>query len=241
MEPLTHPSWRVLVQINKKKEAVDDMTFDELKEKQRALRSEFPETMGLRVHRSISWIGRSQASTDDNDARFLFLWIAFNAAYAHDCGPGEIPVGERTSHLELFEKLTALDHQARIQNGLWTRFDGPISLIMDNKYLFNPFWKHHNGVDGFENWEERFASAARGFKANLQRRSTSKVLSFLFDRLYVLRNQLVHGGSTWDSAVNRNQVRDGADILGFLMPVFIDIMMDNPDEDWGRPYYPVVD
>ena len=56
----------------------------------------------------------------------------------------------------------------------------------------------------------------------------------------MLRNQLVHGGATWNSAVNRDQVRDGAAILGFLVPVFVDVMMDNPHEDWGRPFYPVV-
>lgn len=28
------------------------------------------------------------------------------------------------------------------------------------------------------------------------------ILSILFDRLYVLRNQLVHGGATWNSDVN---------------------------------------
>jgi len=67
------------------------------------------------------------------------------------------------------------------------------------------------------------------------------VLSFVFDRLYILRNQLIHGGATWNSAVNRSQVSDSAAILGFLMPVFIDIMMDNPDGDWGQPFYPVVD
>jgi hypothetical protein len=50
------------------------------------------------------------------------------------------------------------------------------------------------------------------------------VLSFVFDRLYVLRNQLVHGGSTWNSGINRTQVRDGTAILGFLMPVFADLM-----------------
>lgn len=37
--------------------------------------------MGLRVHRSISWIGRPEQATDD-DGRFIFLWIAFDAAYA---------------------------------------------------------------------------------------------------------------------------------------------------------------
>ena len=53
-----------------------------LKDKQRAIRANFPEKMGLRVHRSISWIGRAELVGDDHDASFLFYWIAFNAAYA---------------------------------------------------------------------------------------------------------------------------------------------------------------
>jgi hypothetical protein len=69
---------------------------------------------------------------------------------------------------------------------------------------------------------------------------TAKILSVLFDRLYVLWNQLIHGGGTWNSSVNRSQVKDGAALLGVLLPVFIDILMDNPGHDWGRPYYHVV-
>lgn len=41
--------------------------------------------------------------------------------------------------------------------------------------------------------------------------------------------------------MNRAQVRDGGAILGFLMPVFVDLMMDNPGKDWGKPFYPVVE
>ena len=67
------------------------------------------------------------------------------------------------------------------------------------------------------------------------------ILTCLFDRLYVLRNQLVHGGATWNSSVNRQQVGDGARIMAFLVPLFIDIMMDHPQSDWGAPYYPVVE
>lgn len=48
-------------------------------------------------------------------------------------------------------------------------------------------------------------------------------------------------GQVRNSAVNRHQVRDGARILSFLVPVFIDIMMDHPDKDWGAPFYPVVE
>ena len=79
------------------------------------------------------------------------------------------------------------------------------------------------------------------FGQALKDSDTARVLSFVYDRLYVLRNQLVHGGSTWNSSINRAQVRDGAAILGFLLPVFVDIMMDNPTENWGRPFYPVID
>jgi hypothetical protein len=57
----------------------------------------------------------------------------------------------------------------------------------------------------------------------------------------VLRNQLGHGGATWNGAVNRDQVRDGAALLSWLLPTFIDIMMDNANRDWGKPFYPVVD
>ncbi|MFD2577593.1 hypothetical protein ACFSTD_01000 [Novosphingobium colocasiae] len=70
---------------------------------------------------------------------------------------------------------------------------------------------------------------------------TARILSILFDRLYVLRNQLVHGGSTWNSDVNRAQVRDGAALLGCLLPIFIDLMMDNAGHEWPMPNYPVVE
>ena len=73
------------------------------------------------------------------------------------------------------------------------------------------------------------------------KKDTKIVLSTLFDRLYVLRNQLVHGGATWNSKVNRAQVKDGAEILGALLPIFLDLMMDNPQIKWPAPNYPVVE
>lgn len=212
-----------------------------LKAKQRAIRADFPETMGLRVHRAISWIGRAETLEGDDDGRFLSLWIAFNAAYADEDDFEGVAAPEREKFLGFFEKLVALDGDARIRGVLWERFSGPVRLLMQNRYVFNPFWKYYNGIEGYENWEERFKTSGRSFASAFQNGDTAKVLGFVFDRLYVLRNQIVHGGSTWNSGVNRAQVRDGAAILGFLMPVFVDIMMDNHTEDWGRPFYPVVD
>lgn len=211
-----------------------------LKAKQRAIRKGFPETMGLRAHRAISWIGRAENCGDDDDARFIFLWIAFNAAYADEREFQGVAPGERAAFIDYFGRLVALDQSRRIYRAVWERFSGPVRLLMDNRFIFNPFWQHHNGIDGFADWEERFRTSARSFAHAFQAGDTARVLSFVFDRLYVLRNQLVHGGSTWNSGVNRAQVRDGAAILTFLMPVFVDLMMDNPEKDWGKPFYPVV-
>lgn len=88
--------------------------------------------------------------------------------------------------------------------------------------------------------EARFQHSARFFGDAVTRRDTTAVLTCVFDRLYVLRNQIMHGGATWDGSVNRGQVTDGAEILGFLLPVFVDLMKDNPAECLGRPYYPFV-
>jgi len=56
-----------------------------------------------------------------------------------------------------------------------------------------------------------------------------------------LRNQILHGGATWNGKVNREQIRDGVRILGRIVPAVVSIMMDNPEAEWGEPCYPVLE
>jgi hypothetical protein len=92
----------------------------------------------------------------------------------------------------------------------------------------------------YEDWETRLYKAMSKVSGTLAKRYTVTTLIILFDRPYVLRNQLVHGGATWNNTINRAQVGDGTKLLGTLMLVFVDIMMDNPQRGWGKPFYPVV-
>nr|WP_170541093.1 HEPN domain-containing protein [Ruegeria arenilitoris] len=218
-----------------------DLSHTNLKSKQREIRNGFPEGLGLRVHRALIWLGRAETLSDDNDAQFVFLWIAFNAAYAREDAFHEYAATERTVYTEFFSKLVSLDDEQRIYDAIWKKFSGPIRSLMSNRFIFSAFWHHFNGKPGFEDWERRFVTSSRAFTNAIQAQDSAQVLSKLFERLYVLRNQLIHGGSTWKSSANREQVRDGAVILSFLVPVFIDIMMDHPGENWGQPYYPVVE
>ncbi len=217
-----------------------ELSFEALKAKQRSIRDGFPTDHGLRVHRALSWLHRAEIASDDDDAAFIFYWIAFNAAYADELDEAVV-IGERTAFDDYFHKLAKLDKSNRIYDAIWQRFPQSIRLLLDNKYVFQPFWKHQNQLPGYDDWEGRFERSKRKIKIALESRDTKIILTTLFDRLYVLRNQLVHGGATWNSSVNRDQVRDGARILAFLVPLFIDLMMDNPDIPWGAPYYPVVE
>lgn len=197
------------------------------------------DNLGLRVHRAISWIERAEQEPDDADAAFVFYWIAFNSAYAKDIQDSP-EIGERTQFGEYFQILVNLDTDRRIYNAVWNTFAGPIRVLLDNQYVFQPFWNHVNGIPGYDGWENSFEMSKRGARRALAASDTGTVLSILFDRLYVLRNQIIHGGATWNSSVNRDQVRDGARIAGSLVPLFIEVMMDNRSHDWGPPYYPIV-
>ncbi|MFP4003318.1 MAG: hypothetical protein ACLFV8_06050 [Alphaproteobacteria bacterium] len=212
--------------------------YSALKDKQRAVRDGFPDAFGLRIHRAISWLGRAEQEAEDDDVRFILLWVGFNAAYGGDVG-AEI-TGERSAFKRYLDTLAALDRSGRLHNAVWERFPHEIRLVLDNKYLFGPFWNHVNGVDGYESWAEWFEGSRRRAAAAMRGRETTRMLFILFDRLYVLRNQLMHGSATWNSSANRAQVRDGSAVMSWLLPVFLDIMMDNPHRDWGRPFCPVV-
>ena len=216
------------------------LSFDALKAKQRKIRNKFPSDHGLRVHRGLSWLNRAESAGKDHDAAFIFYWIAFNALYADD--KGEITnIGVRSAFDDYFTKIVSLDVSQRIYEAIWTKFSGPIRMILDNRYVFQPFWSFQNRVPGNDDWEERFIKNKKRTQTALRGKDTKAILKTLFDRLYVLRNQMIHGGSTWNSSVNRAQVKDGASILAFLVPLFIDLMMDNPEMPWGAPYYPIVD
>ena len=214
------------------------MPVDSLIAEWKRVQSTLPERLGLRMRRSLSWLKRADKETGDDDAAFIFYWIAFNAAYAQDSQHFPEPTA-RDRFADFFNTILPLDRDHTIYDAIWERFPGPIRMLFDNKFVFQPFWDHHAGRIG-DSWENSFERSKNRVHSALAQRDTAVILNILFDRLYVLRNQIMHGGATWRSSVNREQVRDGARIMAFLTPLFIGLMMSNPDVEWGPPDYPVV-
>ena len=193
---------------------------------------------GLRMRRATSWLTRAGDERDDLDAVFIFCWIAFNAAYGDEREEKEWVLFD-----EYFRRVLALEEGRAINRAVWQRFSAPIRGFVENKYVYWRFWDFQKEVAGADDWVDRLERDVKRLNGAIRKQSaheTAGILRILFSRLYVLRNQLLHGGATWRSSVNRAQVGDGARIMYFLVPIFIDVMLDNPDEDWGEPRFPVV-
>jgi len=215
-----------------------ELDYKILKDRQHELKDAMPMDVYLRIHRSLSWL----KAADDNpstDAKFIFLWIAFNAAYAQEFKPG-VELMKPDSFKIFLGALLRLDSDDLIYNIVWKNYSGKIRLFIDNKYVTRYFWDFHNGRLTEDEWIKKFDKSRAMAQKALVIKDTVVFVGILFDRLYVLRNQLVHGGATWKSKVNRDQVRDGSRILQDIVPAIIHIIMENPGESWGTPCYPPV-
>lgn len=170
------------------------MDFNTLKIKQRKLRSEFSEGLGLRVHRALSWLEKSEHCCDDLDSQFIFLWIAFNAAYAQDCNRSIMTEGKTFS--AFITKIVELDDSNRLYELLWNEFSSSVRVLLGNQYIYQPFWDYHNGVSDTGDWRERFSKTKIAANCALAAKDTQAVIAIVLSRLYTLRNQLIHGGAT---------------------------------------------
>ncbi|SUO97883.1 HEPN domain-containing protein [Suttonella ornithocola] len=194
------------------------------------------DNLSLRLNRAESWLKKAE-NAEDEDTRFIALWIAFNAAYACDVG---IVAGDKNHLRQFLTQIVALDEAHIIYDLIWQRFPKNIRVLLDNKYVFQPFWDFHNGKIQEKVWLEDFAAEKDKVKKALAQQDTDLVLFIIFDRIYTLHNQIIHGGASFSSSVNRPQVRDCSEILAIFVPLMIDIMKKNLQRDWGKPFYPLI-
>lgn len=218
---------------------MEALEYKALKERQRLERDSYHPNLALRVHRALSWLNRAE-QTDDLDGRFIFLWIAFNAAYATEIEDSN-RLSKQSAFVGFLNKLCELGQSGHFENTVWLQYPNAIRGLLNNPYVFKSFWDGQNGKVTEEEWQSRFDNSKRRVALALSTRDTAGVLGIVFTRLYTLRNQLIHGGATYGSIVNRGQLRDCVNLLDKLVPLMIRTMMDNPNTLWGDAVYPVVE
>ena len=200
-------------------------------------RDHYSDDFRLRIQRSLSWIKQAY-NTEEQDVKFILLWISFNAAYANEFSE---TLGDKNTFLNFLKKICQFDVEHKLHSILADAHKSSFDKLIDTPYTFQPFWDCHNGKRKNFDWKVEFNETRYNAIISLRKKKTHVVLQIVFGHLYTLRNQIVHGGATFNSQVNRTQINECITLLSSLIVVMLDIMMKNNDEmDWGKPFYPVV-
>ncbi|WP_350354800.1 HEPN domain-containing protein [Shewanella psychrotolerans] len=147
---------------------------------------------------------------------------------------------ESEAFSKFVSKLVAMDENSDFSELIWSQFSSTIRVLLDNKLVYQPFWDYQNGKISETDWKNRFSSAKLAANNALSSKKTDVVICIILQRLYTLRNQIVHGGGAWNSTANREQIRDGVAFLSKLVPIIINVMMDNTETLWGDANYPLI-
>ena len=221
-----------------------------------------------RMRRAWSWHSRS-GRAESNEDRFIFLWIAFNAAYGDELHDPNIynprENGEKKKLEKFLREAIVRDKGNTIRDILWEQLSdcqvdrqlrGLVPRLLDSQYsqyVFRPFWNLVHGRGDAGNWRgllKDWNRTARNIllksKVQVREEEIRRLLWEVFARLYTLRNQVFHGGVTWGEGQGRKQLRDGAEIMGVLVPAILRIMQADIDENegsdaWGVVAFPHVD
>lgn len=208
-----------------------------LKQRLREQRDLLNGLQSARLHRALSWLSAAEQHQQDADLRFICGWISVSACCVVE-EDGNSPLQEQQAFQRFIQQLVVLDQDERIYDCLWHQFSGPVRALIKNPYVFAPFWQSQR--QGDDQWRAAFDLSSVAALNCLSRKKVPELLGIVLDRLYVLHNQVVRGGATYQSRVNREQVNDGGELLMALMPVVIDIMLTHSDHDWGELAYPVI-
>ena len=181
------------------------LTAKALRERFKAIPAEARDAnqaFSIRVWRAASWLARAEnADDDDLEGKFIPLWIAFNSLYGHQAGDGSI-APDHASWQAFLAEIAKADGDDRLGAVLWDE-QRQVLKVIDSPYLFKPFW-----VGEQADAEGKLQHARRRAMANYQQHTSVGLLQELFERLYVLRQQVFHGAATCGSKVRtRTSVR----------------------------------
>ena len=214
------------------------LSFDGLKQRLRDQRDLFNQLHSTRLHRALSWLKAAENQADDKDMQFISAWISFSACSFSGAEHSSASLAEQISFQRFIQQLVELDNEQKIYHCLWHQYSGPVKALIKNPYVFAPFWQSQR--ENNDDWKPLFDRSSVDALNYLSRQKVPELLGIVLDRLCVLHNQVVGGGATYQSQINREQVEDGAQLLMTLMPIIIDIMLESSDHDWGELAYPVV-
>jgi len=181
-----------------------------------------------RLTRAKSWLDRSyRALSEERELEFGFisLWIAFNALY----GVAEEEKFEKAMQRFLPTIVDADTKQLReLFNTL--RHEEYVKTLLTNTFLVKSNW-----VDGVYKSRSQRNNDHEIYEACNGHADYKESLPIVLRRIYVLRNQVLHGCSTHSRGTNKGSLIPAVEVLMKLLPCFLNIVVSSEDtRQWGR-------
>ena len=207
-----------------------------------------------RFRRAGAWIKEANKPLDP-PARFVFSWIAFNAQY-QDLNMREEWEKEKKGSLEINMICAFIDKISRSNGKLLARaiakVESDLREIFQLQQIHHGFWKKPDdpNISTAADWHAYFRAeeenclkelnAALAVRPDMPARAAAPMLKLAFGRLYVVRNQVFHGGHSRskDESHGYTQIQHGAEVLFEMVKCFQGIMEERLDEDWGKVDFP---
>ena len=183
-----------------------------------------------RVSRALSWYQRSEAS-DTDDETLLYSFIAFNALYSQNNRKDKEAKSQFWGKLQNSEKK---EYLFELASKNMEELEGILSFW----YLSSEYW---NDSGGYAEKSDKLQRESEYTMSKTRRQITMKNVTPLrlsMDRIYLLRNQIMHGMAAYLDSYNRSQVKICAEFLHSLTGSIIRIVIEDDKQYWGKVSYP---
>ncbi len=199
-----------------------------------------------RIERMDNWIKHAELFEDSkyDHIKFLFYWIAYEAGYKLQ--EWENPTEEYILRCRFHKKISECNYAKRDLQRVLKAVKSDADELLKLRQASRHFWYKKEGWgDNPKIWESKFKKSVQEDcrfleQAAFDGRSLVPALNALFENLSVVRNQIVHGGSSGEDSHGRNQVIWGTKILQSIIPQFLNFIQENKAVDWGEPPFPRV-
>ena len=148
-------------------------------------------------------------------------------------GERQEPVSDVDCWQHFLDRMLVLDKDGLIQDKL-EEHKKLVMVLFDDEYLSRFFWQEPT-----DQRAKRVRRTRHEAQAWYVEKNWTMVLQRLFERIYLLRCQLVHGAATYDSSFNRTAIRRCIQMMDHLLRTFLGVWVRwGADEDWGIMCYP---
>ena len=196
------------------------------------------ERFNLRVQRSLSWLKKAVLMEHDKDLQFLSLRVSFNAIYAEDVERKN----QQKDHISQFLALISRQDQTQhLSQMVWGKLFEPIQKVLANPYSYQAYWDYRNQVVSQVTWKESFEHEKKLIHDVFETKNLNEILSVVLNRMLTIEHQILQGGSSYNSSINRPLLSQCCEILIALIPAILELLINNAQK-WHflKPHYPVV-